>query len=1378
MFSPSLKKNAENAPTPTVTTRGRRRQRPASSENTAQQPKAKRSRIALNEQTFVQPDANANVDNFEVKAARPQMKESKQDGIENTPPTIRKELSVRSKKAKGGDRVGKGDGSLVLTSNSGFVVSKLPALPERLRADATSRQHGSVDAATGFALSLTQTHAVVWPYTSLSQTPADSFVFTLPYPSKHATDPLPIGSLVSSSVSSSETGLVIVMPTSGKITYWESITSATTLDFMRQQRNGVEDTIPGMYSGETVTQIIRAESTTGFVLSFSSGRMAYLSVRDAHGRPQISVQFLRTSLAPKSGGIFGSIRNVLSQTAVQGDIAAVRSDRSSKQGERTIVAATSKGRLHAWKIHRGGHHDLLTEYDAKEAVIAGIRERDLRSIAYPADSFKIHDFTYTPATSDEKYVDMTQLRHTPASDTYQHLLLLTSFSNGDNYRYVLAEVLLPNGASPETPVIVGAIRPITSFSTPPNPHALAKPRLYLPKPAVVAFVVFDRAIVVASIARQADSPDSQLLEDSHILPANYEDVVDLRQSPVLEVVGSGIEEPHAFGTEEARSTQVKTKNPSVVLLVRGVGTLRVLTTDIDKFPTDKAPEVTAKSKLEQAVFFGIKEDNPLVFDAPRELPFSDEEIGNAALELSNDILSSNNSHLAAGSVHLESHLKFRARTLEKLMSHLKNIKVSLDRVTRWKLLWNAEKLHAASYVWKKHEEFLNTRSADSKKDLAAEIVEYIRTEEKHQPDVSRGEIDQLRYWFTHDTDRMNIFLAWAYEVIKYNSKAELDQPSLTRFICEAMQMNIYAIREAMEFRKRNLPLYGLEREKMENGILAENYEGLPQPWTSDQYITNNLKRLVELASEWANQNYVSEVAGKTEQMLVQQIRTLLPALTEVYLTALQELSRSSLASSNSKTVTLGQSFEETYEKDRHEKVILLAQSENWEAAVRLAEQHRSLAALAEIMVKETESLRSRLTTGALSPEETQQLEDRMKANERQVEDYFAEYGKDFAFPFYDYLLSLDGIDAVLEYSGDKIYKTSFLRTKPELAKISWINDIIGEEDIVHAADTLLDLGLAREQQIWNKKIELSLGKLARMAEASRPSSKASFSRQEATINVTVADAGVDAIDRELAIIKIQDQLYGQVRPVVSVALDEAAELPMALEAFPIKIPKKYKILTELYENGLARLLKHEALDPMTLIDLLTMIQLQPDLKEMISDQFFLAIQVANYALVDEEREQAERLIWRRCYLREDWTKINNTSHKDDNDVLEILGSTDLFSTFCVLYASQQSADGKPYRRVMPSEALGVYTETLDQRFQKLEKGYGERYLEAMRWEDSNLKKHVEKHRLEQWAQETRRLAEDTVNQQYDQQTAEGATQLSPPPSKLTTANGHSQNGAH
>lgn len=803
------------------------------------------------------------------------------------------------------------------------------------------------------------------------------------------------------------------MPTSGKITYWESISSATTLDFMRQQRNGVEDTVPGMYSGETVIQIAGAESATGFVLAFSSGRMAYMSVRDAHGRPQISVLFLRTNLGPSNAGFFGSIRNALSQAAIQGDIVAVRSDRSSTQGERTIVAATSKGRLHAWRVHRGGHHDVLAEHDAREDIVAAICDRDRLAAKFPSESFRIHDLTHTPPGLDDKYSDMTQLRQTPESDEYQHLLLLTSMSTRTSCRYTLVEVLLPDSVSHDAPVMIGTIRPITSYSTPPDAHALAKPRLYLPRPGLAAFVVFDRAAVVASIARQPDSPESQLMEDTRVIPATYEDVIDLRQDPTLEIMGSGYEEPFAPGSEDARVVRVKSKNPSIVLVVRGAGCLRITTTDIDRFASEKPPRITAKSKLEQAVFFGIKEDNPLVFDIPRELPFSDKELGDAALELSHDILSSGTPHLIAGSIHLDSHMRLRAQTLEKLMAHLRCLKVNLDRVTRWQLLWNAEKLQAAKYVWKKHEEFINTRPTENKKDIVAEIVEYIRSEEKSQPDVARGETDQLRHWFVHDTARMNIFLAWAYEVIKYSSKAGLDQLSLTRFILEAIQINIDAIHESMEYRKKNLGHYGLERESLVNGILFAEYEGLPQPWTSDQYITNNLKRLVELASEWANQHYLSDSTSEVEQGLIRQIRGSLPSLTEIYLTALQEMSRWALSSDNSKTVTLGQSFEETYERDRHDKVVLLSQSENWDAAVKLAEHHRSLSALAEIMISEISSIRERLEEGALSPEQIKRLEERMATKERQVEGYFAAYGKEFAFPFYQCQLEQHGVDAVL-----------------------------------------------------------------------------------------------------------------------------------------------------------------------------------------------------------------------------------------------------------------------------------------------------------------------------------------------------------------------------
>lgn len=87
---------------------------------------------------------------------------------------------------------------------------------------------------------------------------------------------------------------------------------------------------------------------------------------------------------------------------------------------------------------------------------------------------------------------------------------------------------------------------------------------------------------------------------------------------------------------------------------------------------------------------------------------------------------------------------------------------------------------------------------------------------------------------------------------------------------------------------------------------------------------------------------------------------------------------------------------------------------------------------------------------------------------------------------------------------------------------------------------------------------------------------------------------------------------------------------------------------------------------------------------------------------------------------------------------------------------------------MPSETLGVYTEALDRRFDKMEKGTRDKLLEAMRWEDTNLKKHIEKHRLDHWATETRHLAEKAVDHEYDVQTVEGAISK---PQRSSKANG-------
>lgn len=1357
MFAPAPVSGSQNGASTGMMTRGRRRQRP-SSDNSLPLPKSKRLR---SDRQHAADQANAESvaapETYEVKSAQLSTSEIKQDGIEQVVAAPRQELSVRSKKNRPGDRLHKADLTTLLSTNTAYEVRKLPALPERIKLDTTSRQHGFVDSSVGFALNLTHTHAVVWPYAAASLSP-ESFTFTLPYPSKHSTDPLPLGLLVSPSASSTEPGLVVVMPTSGKITYWESISSATTLDFMRQQRTGVEDSISGMFSGERVIQLVNVEAAAGFILALSSGRIAYLSVRDAHGRPKVSVQFLRTSLGPSSSGFFGSIRNALSHSTLQGDIAAVRADRVL-HGECTVVAVTSKGRVNSWRVHRGGHHDVLAELEVRSAALEAIRQSNGANSVLAPESFKILDFCFVPKGMSPQYTEMSRLRQSPASQKEQHLLLLASFDDNHRCRYILVEAMIKNEYSESGSVEIGMIRPISSFSTPPNPHALTKPRIYLPKPAVVAFLVFDHATVMASIAQTPESPDSQIMDDNHASPAGFEDVVDLHRDPTLEIVGSGFEEPQIYdeGEKEMRSLRIKTKNPTAVLLVRGVGTLRIAISECKRFASATPPKLTAKAKLEQAVFFGLNQDNPLIFDALHGIHFSDKQYGEAALSLSQDILTSDGAHLAPLAVRVDNNIKDRVRYLDKMMAHINSIGVNLDRSTKWELIWNAEKMHVASTLWRKHEEFLHMRSSDSKKTIVAEIVEYIRSEEKSKPNRAKGETDDLRHWFIHDVHRMELFIAWAYEVIKYNSKAKLDTVSLTRLIYEASDVYNSTIRDAFAFRQTHLELYGLKGEKLDHGILEGDYSSLPTPWTANKFVANNVKRQVELATELVKQ--VPKSPTEEQLSLIEKIREILPEMTEIYLSVLQELTRWNLASGDPKLISDGQKYEETYKEDRHAKVLLLSQSDNWEAAIKLAETHRSLHALAEVLTREIDLLRDESAIPGLTSDQIERIEMKMSEKEDKIRECFETYGEDFAFPFYDFLFTTYGVDALLEYEGDKKHKTVFLRTRPELAKISWINDIVGEEDIDHAADTLLNLGLTREQHIWNKKIELSLGKLARMAESSRPASKASMAIQEAAINGTTEDARVEAIDKQLTVISIQNDFYdSQIRPVIDVALDESEEMGLVQETFTLECPKKYKVLAQVFDDALKQLLKHEALHPLTLIDLLTLITLPPETKETIADQFFLALQVASNGLDGDERHQAERLIWRRCFLREDWTAINNTSMKDDEETMDVLGQTDLFQLYCTLYANQNDRRMKiTHQRLAPSEAAGVYTQTLDGRFASKDKGYREKMLEAMRWEDSNLRKHIETHRLEEWTKETQKFAEQAVDQQYDDLTETQST---------------------
>lgn len=1330
MFSPAV-----NAGAPAPVRSSRRRPRPSSNENSLAQPKSKRVRSSYDDQTFA-PNGTLEMDEAKSnKVATLVRRESPKEV-----PNPRREIAVRGKKSKGAERPGKGDGSVVLTKNDTYTVSKLPALPDQIRTDITARLHGAIYSDSGYALALTHSHAFVWPYAINIPSP-ETFTFALPHNNKHVTDPLPLGSLVSPSASSSEPGLVVVIPTTGKITYWESIASAATLDLIKLKSNGVGSTISGMLSGETVVQLLNAE-TAGFILAFSTGRLAYLRVRDGHGRPEISVQFLRGSSGPLAGGIFGSLRNALSSSAWRGDIAAVRAGPQEHVGDRNVVVATGKGRIQLWNLQRDGQNALHAEAEGREAIVMEIKKAEPTLSDFSLETFEVLDFTFTPRSSEERY------------DVGDHLLLLTSLSNRYTSHYTLVDVVLRRDQ-----LIVEDVRLLKSYTTMVNKHAISKARIYLPSPGLVAYIVFDRAVVVVSRGKQSDSPDSQLLSENHTLSPSFEDVVDFREDTNVEIVGSGMEEPQnsQHGIEEAKSRRYKARHPATVLLVRGGGVIRVAATDVDKLTSSTRQQVTAKSKLEQAVFYGTMAQNPLSFAGRSELQFPAEEVGAAALELSTEIVESTTNFIPSVSASLEQHLKRRAAALHDLAKHLKVAGVELDRVTRWKLLWDAERMTAATIIWQRYDARIRELPEGQKRGLLAELVDHIHENFKTEPVTEKGEVDRVRHFFIHDVAKLHLAIPWAFQILKYAWQDGQNSPaSVVETLSQSNDMMICALEGAFDFRMNNLRLYGLQSEILSHGILEEGYEGLPEFWTSTFYVAENVRKQTDLVSMLLGEYWNKPATeGSADPAILDKIRLEYPALIDMAIRSNVERIRWVSAQDSPQLQMQAEGLQNLQSVSQDKQLQNL--SDTWELpdeAMAIAEKHEILQTLASVLMYEVVSCADALRTPGIGEDECEHLRNRERELNERMDKYFANFGASWAAALYEHYISNGQVQQMLnEYQIHQAFLTAFLRDKPEYAKIGWIHEITREKDYDEAARMLLELGLDRERDVWSKKVELSIGKLSRMAGRN-------YSQTNGILIPDGGEAELVRANQELGLIKIQDLIYKYIYPTISTAIDDKAEVQLALETHGNKSLKQQFSFMNLLENSMTQLIKHESMDAFSLVDLLTL--MADDFRAMEQDdfsitRFYWALEAIRLGVSNkEEKLLMQRVIWRRCLLRDDWAAMNNTEAKDDQFVEDQLKTTALYWTLKNCFKNRIFEKDLTIKPLSPQEVIGACTDELEQRWSRIDASMRKRMMEDYQIEDEVLNSYLETARIENWHQQAAELAKQDFRNEIGAESTEGS----------------------
>ncbi|KAL8770264.1 MAG: hypothetical protein Q9209_003900 [Squamulea sp. 1 TL-2023] len=1327
----------------------RRRQRTGSDDSVATRQLPKRlKRSGLTTETF-KPLANAtpngHLRHHEASpAANGYLRDTESkssSGGENTSLAIRNRGNRKPEREK---RSNRGDGSAELIKNDTYAVSRLATTPAQFQEYGNSESwHGGFTSSIGYAVAITQTQAVVWRYKQPLNLTGSSKPINVPllHSANSSDDPLPLATLVPSLP---EPGLLIVMPVTGKVSYWESLSSAASVDRGRQQQQAIQATVTGLAFGEHITNITEAEPQ-GFLLTCTSGKLVHLTVADPQGKASISTQVLR-STGTEAGGIFGSLRNVFGGGGWLRDVVAVKAGYSIHKAQRECVVGTKKGILQVWNMDWNGAHSLKYEVDANRHLLKSIRDIG----TFPRDSdnqyFRVLDLAFLPAVVTGQEVTSS------TSGSTIRLLVLTVLSSPNTTRYNLHVVNVTHGE-----LDVPVVHPVNCYRSPLVTGSASKPQLLVPEPGQIAYIIFETSVVLVSLEEIEETPDSQLQTEARRIPDPFQDVVDFRKDKGYAIVGCAVdvlEKGH--------------RGSACTIMVRGYGVIRVNVAPVEEGLTSAdrtAP--TAETKLEQAVFYGSQQ-SLLDLSGRPEIQFATEDVRDAALRISHSITSSSSKHLSTAGPSMEQHLQKRAIALAELIKHLRNHYKTLDHVTRWKLLWEAERMAAARAIWRVYDDSVS-HSHGGEKILLYELVECISEKDKTENRPEHHETDHVRHWLTKDVWRLEYVVPWAFKALDtlYKWSIEDGHPMSSahraRLISQAYDLQLMVLETAYSFRQSNVSLYGFDEEAMVEGLLRQDfkeYDGMSQPWTSSNTICEAVQTLAEYFQGFAidlSPNSSDEEGASPSLELLSKIAEKNARLVDIICKTNIERFRFHQASNEVRTRKLGKDLEKHLDDVRKALIRGLAEMGQLMAALELGEKYRDMDALAEVLESEIQVSHEELSDLVKAGENSEEIGTKVAICEGYVDEYFDKYGAAWGNAYFARFVAQDRISSLLTHGRkQRDHLTTFLRSHPECTNFSWINEVSVEGDYAAAAD---DLRSAQKQAdtLWAKKIQVSISKLSTMA---------AFSGQEKQNNKV--KQLLHTLDGRLEALAVQEQIYDHLTPTLKRALnDTPAKVEVVMEQYGKRFLKGKPALRGALKLHVTRLVEEKVLDAEDLADLITFMDedgLDPD-SEFTIRRFLIALRLVGLHAVDTgditSKELLERIIWRRCIIQDDWPSINRTELKDEAQVGKETRATALFKTLAEGFKSAGYWDQNPLPNPSTLRGAGTTIDSLrtSSRYQAASDSALELIARDLEQEDTALDNCIEQGRLEEWwrgivdaAETSDRNEADRVGEEESQRT--------------------------
>ncbi|KAI4092936.1 MAG: hypothetical protein LQ344_003184 [Seirophora lacunosa] len=1236
------------APATTALRNPRRRQRTGSEDSGAVRRLSKRlKRSGFTSETF-KPLQNTSANGeLCIREPTPSVNGLLRDIDSGSPATHdHASLAIRNRGGKNLDRETrehKSDGSVELTRNDTYSVSRLATTPAQFQSHRGSvKWQGQLAPGIGYAVATTQVEALVWRYKQGANASDASkpLIIRLPHAAPNAKQPLPLALLVPSSP---EPGLLIVRPVSGKITYWETLSSAANVDLNRQKQQAIQGTIVGLASGEHATNIIEAEPQ-GFLITINSGKIAHLSIADPDGKASISAQILRDTRA-HDGGIFGSLRNVFGGGGSLRNVAAVKASNTVHKGQRGCIIGTSRGLLQLWELNWNLAHSLKYEVDIKAKLLDSIYNIGVIPCDRESQRFGVLDFVILPSSATGQELISSGHR------SITKLLVLTVASAAGDSRYTLHVVEIADGT-----VDIPVVHPISCYTTPTSLDSSSKPTLLVPNQSETAYVIFEEAVVLVSLEEVPDSPDSQLRTETAKAPDQFQDVIDFHKEKGYRVVGCAVDIP-----------EKGYKGSACTVMVQGYGLIKVSVAPLEEGLTfSERATITAQTKLEQAVFYGPQQ-SLLDFSGRPEVQFATEEVEDAAIRISRSIASSSSMHLSTAGPSTEQHLQRRATALSDLIKHLSKHYQPMRPSIRWKLLWEAEKMAAAKAIWRCYCDAVASKPKEEKV-LLHELVECISEQDKTENQPDEHETDPVRHWLVHDVWQLQILLPWVTKALNllYEESLEDNMPMSSayraRLISEAHDLQLVALQTAYGFRQDNTSLYGLSEDTMMLNVPIEEGSGMPEIWTSTPLVCEAVRTLAEHFQEFVtdldSHNSSDEEGNSAPQKLLEKTAQSNARLVDMTCKIHTERVCLLQADDNLVVRQQGQELERLSNTYRRDLLRGLVNIGLYHPAIKLGEKYGDMEALAEVLESEIQTSQEDLDNNLMAGEETDEVCAKIALCQGFVDKYFVKYGESWANAFFARFVDQGRISQLLVHGPkQRMHMTSFLRSHPECAAFSWINEVAVEGNFAAAAD---DLGRAQKQAdtVWAKKVQLSMSKLATLAAVTNKQ------RDE-----DLATLVIHHIDCRAEVLDAQEQLYEYLKPTMRRALnDTPAKVDVVMEQYFKRFVKAKKALRSAMKINVKKIAEEKVLDVEDLVDTISLMDedgLDPD-GDFAAGRFLTAIKLVRSCIFETgevaRRELMEKIIWRRCIIQDNWSKINRTEKKGDAQVEAETVATALFKT--------------------------------------------------------------------------------------------------------------------